>query len=177
LALEPAEPARPRESHGQEEARFEADRRAPGSHPAQSRFAVRGRCRAVLGGHLGFATALAGGVLDAKFRAQIALAVAHANHSEASIALYSAIAKRAGLSESEISASQQCHSEDPKRDTALKFVSELVVWRGLVGREAVSRVRAAHYRDEEIMEIAANAGLVTMVNGFERIAAERIEFP
>jgi AhpD family alkylhydroperoxidase len=125
----------------------------------------------VLSGYLDFSLALANGVLDAKFREQIALVVSIANQSEALLKMHSAIAKKIGMSEDEIRASQQCHSDDAKKTAALKFVSELVVWRGQVGRKIVRGMRNAGYGDAEIVEIAANAALVTLANCFECLAS------
>ena len=130
---------------------------------------------AVRGGYLSFSVALASGVLDAQFREQIALAVAGANYSEASVALHSDIAKRIGMSEDEIRASQRCHSDDAKRSAAMKFVSDLVASRGQVSPEAVRRIRDAGYRDAEIAEIAAVAWVVTLANCLECIAASQAE--
>ena len=130
---------------------------------------------AVRGGYLSFSMALASGVLDAKFREQIALAVACANHSAASVALHHDIAKRMGMSEEEIRASQRCHSDDAKRSAAMKFVSELVSSRGQVSSEAVLRIRGAGYTDAEIAEIAANAWVVLLANCLECVAAGQAE--
>ena len=130
---------------------------------------------AVVGGYLDFWAGSASSVLDPKFREQIALAVARANHSEVSIALHSAIAKKIGMSEDEIRASQRCHSDDAKVGAALEFVSELVVCRGRVSREAVLRIRNAGYVDAEIVEIAANAAVVTLANWFECIFGSQTE--
>jgi len=128
---------------------------------------------AVMGGYLSFSMALASGELDARFRAQVALAVARANRSETLIALHSGIAKKIGMSDDEIRASQRCHSDDAKKAAALKFVSELMVCRGEVSREAVLRVRNAGYGDAKIVEIAANAAMVTLAHCLECIAGNR----
>ena len=129
----------------------------------------------VLGGYLSFSEALANGVLDAKFREQIALAVSRANQCDASVALHSEIARNLGMTEGEIISSQCCQSDDARRAAALKFVSELVVWRGQISREAVLRIRNAGYGDAEIIEIAANVALVTLANCFECIAGGRMD--
>jgi AhpD family alkylhydroperoxidase len=116
---------------------------------------------------------LAGGVLDAKFREQIALAVSRANQSEISVAFHSGIATKIGMSEDEIEACQQCRSADARRAAALKFVSELVVWRGQVSRAAVLSMRNAGYSDAEIVEIAANVAVVTLANCFVYIVGRQ----
>jgi AhpD family alkylhydroperoxidase len=125
---------------------------------------------AVLGGYQSFLAALANGVLDPKFRERIALAVARTNHADASITLHTEIAKRIGMSADEIRASLQCHSDDSLVAAALRFVGESAVGSGQVSPEAVHRIRNAGYSDAEIVEIAANAALVTMANCFECLA-------
>lgn len=129
----------------------------------------------VLGGYLGFCAALASGVLDAKFREGIALAVSRANQCEASVALHSEIARKIGMTEGEIISSQSCQADDARRAAALKFVSELVVWRGQVTKEAVLRIRNAGFGDAEIVEIAAHVAMVTLANCFECIPAGEME--
>lgn len=79
------------------------------------------------------------------------------------------------MSDDEIRASQQCHSDDARKNAALKFVSEWEVCRGQVSREAVLRVRNAGYGDAEIVEIAANAAMVTLANCLECIAGSQVE--
>ena len=129
----------------------------------------------VLGGYLGFSVALASGILDAKFREGIALAVSRANQCEASVALHCEIARKIGMTEGEIITSQCCQSDDARRAAALKFVSELVVWRGQVTQEAVFRVRNSGYGDAEIVEIAAHVAMVTLANCFECIAGGQMD--
>ena len=68
----------------------------------------------VLSGYIDFSVTIAGGVLDAKFREQIALAVSAANQSQVSIAFHSEVAKRIGMSEAEIIDSQHCQSSDAR---------------------------------------------------------------
>jgi AhpD family alkylhydroperoxidase len=130
---------------------------------------------AVLGGYQGFLAALANGVLDPKFRERIALAVARANQAEVSIALHSEIAKRIGMSEEEIQASLHCHSDDALEAVALKFVGESAAWRGQFSPEGLNRMRRAGFSDAEIVEIAANAGVVTLANWFECLAGNRAQ--
>jgi AhpD family alkylhydroperoxidase len=127
----------------------------------------------VLSGYIDFSVTLAGGVLDAKFREQIALAVSRANQSAISIAFHSEMAKKIGMSEDEIEASQQFRSGDARRAAALKFVNELVVWRGQASAEAVIGIRNAGYGDAEIVEIAANVAVVTLANCFACIVGRQ----
>ena len=125
---------------------------------------------AVLGGYLSLSAALAGGTLDKRFRQQIALAVAQANNSEHSLSLQTAIAKRMGMNDGEILASQQWRSDDAKHDAGLKFATQLVTLQGRASEEAVRRVRAAGYSDAEMAEIVANVALTLFTNYFNHVA-------
>jgi AhpD family alkylhydroperoxidase len=131
----------------------------------------------VLGGYLSFRSALASGTLDARFREQIALAVAQVNSSEYCLSLHTAVAKRMGLSEGEIAASRQSRSEDGKKDAGLKFASQMVILRGQVGDEAGRGLRAAGYSDAEIVELVANVTLAIFANYFNHVAGTEVDFP
>src|SRR5678815_1785356 len=82
---------------------------------------------AALEAYLNFGTALGKGVLDARFREQIALTVAQANSCEYCLSAHSAIGKMVGLKPEEITISRKAHSTDPKRDAGLQFVQALVM--------------------------------------------------
>jgi uncharacterized peroxidase-related enzyme len=132
---------------------------------------------AVLRGYLGFSIALAEGTLASRFREQIALVVAHANNSEYCLSRHTFIARRMGLSEGEIRASQQSCSDDAKEDAGLKFARELVVSRGQANDEAARRMRAAGYDDAGIVEVVANVALAIFANYFNRVAGTELDYP
>ena len=67
-----------------------------------------------LEGYLNFSGALSGGVLNAKFREAIALAVAQANSCEYCLSAHSAIGKMVGLKPEEIAASRESRSASTK---------------------------------------------------------------
>lgn len=71
---------------------------------------------AALEAYLRFGAALGTGNLDARFREQIALAVAQANSCEYCLSAHSAIGKMVGLAPEEIEASREAHSDDAKRE-------------------------------------------------------------
>jgi len=132
---------------------------------------------ALLGGYLGFSMALADGRLDAKFREQIALVVAHANNSDYCFFRHAAIAMRMGMSESEIGECLESRSNDAKTDAGLKFVGQLVLFRGRVNNGAVERVRAAGYSDAEIVEVVANVALDMFTNYLDQVAGAAVDLP
>lgn len=132
---------------------------------------------AALEAYLNFNGALSTGVLDAKFREQIALTVAQANSCEYCLSAHSAIGKMVGLKPEEIESSRESRSTDSKRDAGLKFAQAIVVQRGELSDSAVENVRKAGYSDGEITEIVANVALNIFTNYFNHIARTDVDFP
>jgi uncharacterized peroxidase-related enzyme len=127
--------------------------------------------------YLNFGAALGTGKLDAKFREQIALAVAQANSCEYCLSAHSAIGKMVGLNPQEITASREAHSADAKRDAGLQFVQALVVQRGVVSDQALAQVKAAGFSDGDIAEIVANVAVNIFTNYFNHVARTDVDFP
>jgi uncharacterized peroxidase-related enzyme len=132
---------------------------------------------AALEAYLNFGAALATGKLDAKFREQIALAVAQANSCEYCLSAHSAIGKMVGLKPEEIATSREAHSTDAKRDAGLQFVQALVVQRGMVSDQALAQVKAAGFSDGDIAEIVANVAVNIFTNYFNQVARTDVDFP
>ena len=132
---------------------------------------------AALEGYLNFNSALSGGVLNPKFREQLAIAIAQANSCEYCLSAHSMIGKMAGLNPDEISLSREAHSSDAKRDAGLQFAQKLVVQRGLISDSDLAAVRQADYIDAEITEIVAHVGLNIFTNYFNNVAQTEVDFP
>lgn len=132
---------------------------------------------AALEAYLNFGAALGTGKLDAKFREQIALAVAQANSCEYCLSAHTAIGKMVGLKPEEIATSRESHSTDAKRDAGLQFVQALVVQRGMVSDQAVAQVKAAGFSDGGIAEIVANVAVNIFTNYFNYVARTEVDFP
>lgn len=132
---------------------------------------------AALEAYLNFSAAVATGALDAKFREQVALAVAQANSCEYCLSAHSAIGKMVGLTPNDIHASREAHAADARRDAGLRFAQALVVERGNVSDQALTTVKAAGYSDGEIAEIVANVALNIFTNYFNHVAATEVDFP
>ena len=132
---------------------------------------------AALEAYLNFNGALSTGVLDAKFREQIALTVAQANSCEYCLSAHSAIGKMVGLKPEEIESSRESRSTDSKRDAGLKFAQAIIVQRGELSDSAVENVRKVGYSDGEITEIVANVALNIFTNYFNHIARTDVDFP
>jgi len=132
---------------------------------------------AALEAYLGFGAALSTGALDAKFREQIALAVAQANSCEYCLSAHSAIGNMVGLNAEEIRASRESHSADAKRDAGLRFAQSVVLQRGEVSDAAIEQVYQAGYTDGEIAEIVANVAINIFTNYFNNVAHTEVDFP
>jgi uncharacterized peroxidase-related enzyme len=132
---------------------------------------------AVLEGYLGLSGALGGGVLSARLREQIALAVGQANSCQYCLSAHSAVGKMVGLTPEEIAASRRATSSDARTAAALRFVQDLVVHKGMVEDSALRVLREADYSDAEIVEIIANVALNIFTNYFNHVAGTEVDFP
>lgn len=132
---------------------------------------------AVLEAYLGLSGALAGGLLPAKLREQLALSVSEANGCEYCLAAHSALGKMAGLSEEDVLESRGGESSDSKARAALSFAREVVENRGWVSDGDVEGLRSAGYGDGEIAEIVAHVALNIFTNYFNNVAQTVVDFP
>jgi uncharacterized peroxidase-related enzyme len=136
-----------------------------------------GQSPAALEAYLGFSGALGQGVLPAKVREQIALAVAEANACDYCLAAHSLLGKGAGLSPDAILAARRGAAVDPKPDALLKFAAAVVETRGLVSDEALAQVRTAGASEAEIIETVAHVALNILTNYTNHVAQTVIDFP
>ena len=132
---------------------------------------------AALEAYLNFGAALGAGHLEAKFREQIALAVAQANSCEYCLSAHSAIGKMVGLKPEEIASSREAHSADAKRDAGLQFVQALVMQRGVVSDQAVAQVKSAGFTEGDIAEMVAHVAMNIFTNYFNHVARTDVDFP
>lgn len=132
---------------------------------------------AALGGYLGFATALAGGVLPAALREQIAVAVAGANACDYCASAHTALGQKAGITKGELACNLRGEASDAKTAAALAFVRAIVTKRGQLADADLARVRDAGFADEEVVELIAHTALNIFTNYFNHIAATEIDFP
>lgn len=136
-----------------------------------------GQSPVALEAYLGFSGTLAKGVLPAKVREQLALAIGEANTCDYCLAAHSLLGKGAGLTAEAILAARLNRAEDPKTQALLKFAVTVVEDRGLVADEALFVVRAAGASDAEIIEVIAHVALNTLTNYTNHIAQTAIDFP
>src|SRR5437764_9975069 len=98
---------------------------------------------AALDGYLQLSGALGKGTLPAKFREQIALAVAQANGCDYCLAAHSAVGRMVGLTDEQIHDSRLGTAVDPKVDALVRFALKVVDARGQLGHGDLDAVRRA----------------------------------
>ncbi|MDX2103132.1 MAG: carboxymuconolactone decarboxylase family protein [Alphaproteobacteria bacterium] len=138
---------------------------------------VMAHAPAALGGYLGLAGALGGGVLDRKLREQVALAVAGVNACTYCASAHTAIGAQMGLSPEEAKANLLGNSADPKVKAALVFARAVVAKRGRLDARDIEVVRAAGYSDAAIVELIAHVALNIFTNYFNLAVATEVDFP
>ena len=132
---------------------------------------------AVLQGYLAFSGSLTEGVLPARLREQIALAVSERNGCHYCLAVHTALGKIAGLSREETLDARHGRSADSRAEAALLFAQSIVDRRGSISDQEIERVRSAGYDEDEIVEIVAHVALSVFTNYFNRVAETAVDFP
>ncbi len=140
-------------------------------------FRVLGNSPAALEGYLNFSGALAGGVLDAKVREQIALAVAEINDCTYCRSAHTYIGGLVGLSEREITAARKVAATDARTEAILNLARNIVVQRGELSESEFKAARAAKLTDAEIVETVANVALNILTNYVNHVAQTVVDFP
>ena len=132
---------------------------------------------AVLTGYLGFSNALSGGVLTAKQREIIALAVAQVNQCHYCLSAHTLIGKGAGLSPDAIRAARQGTGLDAPDAALAALAVRLVETRGQVSDADLADARSAGLGDAAIIEVVANVAINVLTNFTNNVAATDIDFP
>jgi uncharacterized peroxidase-related enzyme len=132
---------------------------------------------AALDGYLQLSGALGKGTLPAKFREQIALAVAQANGCDCCLAAHSAVGRMVGLTADQIHDSRLGTAVDPKADALIRFALKVLETRGQVDDHDLDEVRGAGFDDAAIAEVVANVALHVFTNYFNRMAETDLDFP
>lgn len=132
---------------------------------------------AVLDAYLSFSNALSAAKLPAPVREQIALTVAEVNSCEYCLSAHSFLGAKLGIAASDIEAARRGQSSDAKIAAILSFSRELVVRRGEVRDDDLSKLRAAGVSDAEITEIVATVALNVFTNWFNHVTDPAIDFP
>ena len=140
-------------------------------------FRGMGNSPAALNAYLRMSEALGEGDLSVEDREAIYLAVSQRNGCDYCVAAHVAIAKRAGMAESEIDSIRALSPDDAKLHTLVYFVGRVMDTNGYVIDEELDAVRAAGYTDGQIVEALAYIGLATYSNLFNHVNDTAIDFP
>jgi uncharacterized peroxidase-related enzyme len=137
-----------------------------------------GNSPAALEGYLSLNAALGKGVLDAKTRERIALAIAEINGCSYCLSAHTYLGKNlAKLNDTEIAANRNGDSSDPKAAAAVHFAASVATERGHISDADLSAVKAAGYTQAEIVEIVMHVALNTLTNYINEVAQTEIDFP
>jgi uncharacterized peroxidase-related enzyme len=139
--------------------------------------ATMAQSNALTNAYLGFSQGLAGGVIPAQLREQIALVVSQTNECGYCLAAHSAIGSSVGLSDDEIRDARTGASPDRKTEAALQFAQRIVEKQGWLTDSDLAEIRDAGYSDEEIAELIGNVSLTLFTNYFNHIAQTEVDFP
>jgi uncharacterized peroxidase-related enzyme len=132
---------------------------------------------AALEGYLGFSGALAGGILNAKVREQIALVVAEGNHCDYCLGAHSFIGGKVGLSQDDIDSARNGQASDKKVQAILQLARTILEQRGKITDSALESARFAGLSDGEIVETTANVALNIYTNTLNHVAETVLDFP
>ena len=133
---------------------------------------------AVLEGYLSLNGALAGGVLPAKLREELALFVGQSNECDYCVAAHSLLGKLAGLQANQlIEARRGVAESDPIGQAALQLARRVLNTRGEVSDADLSAARSAGVNDAQIAEVIAHVALNIFTNYFNRVAHTEVDFP
>jgi uncharacterized peroxidase-related enzyme len=132
---------------------------------------------AALRGYLSMRESLAGGVLGARLREQLALLIAQENSCAYCIAAHTMRGGRMGFSDEELAQARRAESSDPHAQAVLTMAREVLRTGGDVSDEALAEVRIAGVTDAELTEIVAHVALNALSNFFNHLARPALDFP
>jgi uncharacterized peroxidase-related enzyme len=138
---------------------------------------VLGNSPAALEGYLSFSGALAGGLLSAQLREQIALTVAEINGCGYCLSAHTMLGGMAGLSPDGVLAARRVTAADAKSDAALKLARAVALQRGHLSDADLQAARGAKLNDAEIVEVVQHVALNVLTNYTNSVARTVIDFP
>lgn len=139
-----------------------------------------GQSPAALEGYLSLSGALDKGVLNAKLRESLALALAVAefNGCDYCLAAHSYIGKNlVKLSDDEIAQARDGRAVDARTQAALRFAQRVAGERGRVQDADITALRAAGFSDAEMVEIVLHVALNVLTNYVNNVAHTDVDFP
>jgi len=137
-----------------------------------------GHSPAALEGYLSLNGALAKGKLDVQLRERIALTVAEFNGCNYCLSAHAYLGRNvAKLSDGEIDAARDGHSQNTRADAALQFARRVVEHRGQVTDTDLATLRGAGFDEASVIEIVVTVALNVLTNYVNNVAQTDIDFP
>lgn len=131
-----------------------------------------------LEGYLSLSGSLSSGLLDARTRERIAVAIAEINGCNYCLAAHIYLGTNlVRLSATEIEANRRGTSDDDRAAAAVEFAAKIAINRGKVSDSDVQAVQAAGYSDAEIVEIIGHVAMNTLTNYINEVLGTEIDFP
>ena len=138
---------------------------------------VFGNSPATLKAYLSLGEIAASGNFSAKFREQLALAIAEENSCNYCLSAHTTVGKMSGLTDEQTEQNRQGLADDTKVQAGLQFAQLVTNNRGVVSNEELQAVKDAGYSDGEVLEIVLNVVSNTLTNYVNHIAETEVDFP
>ena len=138
---------------------------------------VFGNSPATLKAYLSLGEIAGSGNFNAKFREQLALAIAEENECNYCLSAHTAIGKMSGLTDEQTELNRRGLANDAKVQAGLEFAQNVTKNRGQVSSEAIQAVKDAGYNDGDILEIVLNVVSNTLTNYTNHLAQTEVDFP
>ncbi|MBV9078782.1 MAG: carboxymuconolactone decarboxylase family protein [Methylobacteriaceae bacterium] len=132
---------------------------------------------AVLKGYLAFSDALSHGVLTARQREIIALAVGQTNSCHYCLSAHTLMGKGAGLTPEGIAAARHGQAQDAQDNAVAVLAKRVMETRGQVDDKDLAAARSAGLDDARIVEVIAGVALNALTNFTNNVAQTDIDFP
>lgn len=130
-----------------------------------------------LHGYLGFGSPQAQGLLDARQREIVALAVGQANRCGYCLAAHTVIGRGAGLNAEAIAAARAGRGLEPRDAALARFARTVVESRGNVDEREFEAFIGAGFGAGEAIEVVALVAQNTLTNYVNHLAGTAVDFP
>jgi uncharacterized peroxidase-related enzyme len=140
-------------------------------------FSTFARAPAVLDAYLGLGDALSKGKLTARQREIITLAVSQANSCQYCLSAHTTLAKRAGLTESEVRDARAGVARDRLEAAIAALALQIVQERGNVSDNDFEAAKASGIDESMMVEILGNVSVNILTNYTNNFARTEIDFP
>lgn len=132
---------------------------------------------AALNFYLQASGALSQGLLDARQREAIALAVSQNNGCDYCLAAHTAIGKGAGMTEADTVAARKGKPSDPKTAALVRFALAVQEKKGWITDDDLAALKSAGFTDGHAAEVIANVAFNYFTNFFNHANQTTLDFP